>query len=191
MTGPGAPAEACATRRERALVAARFAFGREAFADVTLRRIASEAGIDPGLLVRDFGSKLALFEAVISSLHPPGAGPDGAPEGTLAGTLGERVQRLAVAAFGAGGDLGLSLEIQARNAALSAARPVLARRAREEQRVLAAAMSGPGRQVRASLAHAIALGVVIQRLLETDPSTQARTPGFAGLNGLLMTVVAD
>ena len=51
--------------REAMLVSARRHFARESYEQVGLRDIAGDAGVDPALVSRYFGSKEALFKAVL------------------------------------------------------------------------------------------------------------------------------
>jgi AcrR family transcriptional regulator len=58
------PRNAAATR-EAMLAAARRSFARESYDNVGLREIARDAGVDPALVSRYFGSKEALFKEVL------------------------------------------------------------------------------------------------------------------------------
>lgn len=57
------PAEA-GTGREAILRAARRAFTQRPYAEVTIRRIAADAGVSPSLVVKHFGRKEELFNTV-------------------------------------------------------------------------------------------------------------------------------
>jgi AcrR family transcriptional regulator len=79
---PKAPAPAARTRnraRTRAaiLVAASRRFAGQGYARVTLKEIADDVGVTPAMVVRYFGTKIALFEAVASERQQPAlASPD-------------------------------------------------------------------------------------------------------------------
>jgi AcrR family transcriptional regulator len=64
---PPAPAKTrnAATTREAILLAARHRFSRESYDNVGLREIAGDAGIDPALVARYFGSKEQLFKEAV------------------------------------------------------------------------------------------------------------------------------
>lgn len=55
-----------AERREEILAAARTVFGEEGFAKATLADVAARAGVSPATVSHYFGTKAALFEALIA-----------------------------------------------------------------------------------------------------------------------------
>lgn len=59
---PGGSRSGAATR-ERIRLAARERFAREGFERTTIRQVAGDAGVDPALVMRYFGSKPQLFAA--------------------------------------------------------------------------------------------------------------------------------
>lgn len=61
---PGGGAGGERTGRSAILRAARRAFVRRPYAEVTLRAVAADAGVSPSLIVKYFGSKERLFAAV-------------------------------------------------------------------------------------------------------------------------------
>ena len=68
-----------AKTRDDMLAAAAQRFARSGYSHVTLQEIADDIGVTPALIVRYFGSKLALFEEVARNqplLFPPLAGGD-------------------------------------------------------------------------------------------------------------------
>lgn len=66
--GPGRPPSGVAPPlRERLLEAARSLFTAKGFADVSLREVASEAGVSPAMIAYYFGGKEGLYEAVLES----------------------------------------------------------------------------------------------------------------------------
>ncbi|MFJ8386446.1 TetR family transcriptional regulator [Streptomyces sp. NPDC094438] len=64
MTGRQATGMDTETGRDAILRAARRAFTLRPYAEVTMRRIAADAGVSPSLIVKRFGSKERLFHAV-------------------------------------------------------------------------------------------------------------------------------
>lgn len=55
-----------AARREEILAAARTVFGEEGFTKATLAQVAARAGVSPATISHYFGTKAALFEALVS-----------------------------------------------------------------------------------------------------------------------------
>jgi AcrR family transcriptional regulator len=76
-----ARAEAAQATAERILDAALKAFGSSAFADVTLQEIAKRAGVTVQTVIRRFGSKDGLFDAVADRERSRVAGRREVPEG--------------------------------------------------------------------------------------------------------------
>jgi TetR/AcrR family transcriptional regulator len=66
--GPGRPGNDRPSGDMALLKAARSAFARHGFEGATLRGIAGSAGVDPALVAHHFGSKEALWEAVIEQM---------------------------------------------------------------------------------------------------------------------------
>lgn len=65
-----------ARTRESILFAAGRHFARNGFSGVTLRDIADDVGVTPAMILRYFGSKRALFEAVAHIEPNPGTRPE-------------------------------------------------------------------------------------------------------------------
>lgn len=85
---PPLPRPRCATAtREAILDAALRRFAEEGYEDATLREIAADAGVDPALVVRYFGSKDDLFAAALDCCD--GGDWLGGPRETF----GERIAR--------------------------------------------------------------------------------------------------
>lgn len=61
------PQRDSARTRRALLAAARELFGARGYTATTLRQIAEQAGVDPALIVRYFGSKTALFIAALEA----------------------------------------------------------------------------------------------------------------------------
>lgn len=68
-------------RRADILRAARYAFGRHAYADTTIAAIAQEAGVSPALVMKYFGSKEQLFTQVFTFGDDAAALLDASPDG--------------------------------------------------------------------------------------------------------------
>jgi AcrR family transcriptional regulator len=78
--------------REAILVAARARFAEVGYDRATIRAIAVQAGVDPALVIRFFGSKQHLFLDAIEMTIKPAAAVPAILEGGLDG-LGERLAR--------------------------------------------------------------------------------------------------
>lgn len=69
---PAAPRRRDATRtRAELLTAAGELFGQQGYSATTLRAIGERAGVDPALIARYFGNKLALYLATLEDSPPP------------------------------------------------------------------------------------------------------------------------
>lgn len=78
--------------RTAILAAAKDAFGRQGYTATSVRAVAREAGVDPGLVLHFFGSKDGLFEAAVELPMDPAVVVAGLLDGDPA-ELGERVVR--------------------------------------------------------------------------------------------------
>lgn len=65
---PGAP-----DTRDHIVAVARQAFGARGYDATSMRAIAADAGVDPGLLVHYFGSKEGVFQAAVETTVQPGS----------------------------------------------------------------------------------------------------------------------
>lgn len=99
---PGRPAGDAVTTRAQVLAAARRAFTEKGYLAASVRQIAAEAGVDPGMIRHWFGDKAGLFRATMEPTVDPAvmlAGVlDGGPEG-----LGERLLRRMLGEWDAAG----------------------------------------------------------------------------------------
>ena len=86
------------TTREAILAAAKKRFAADGFAATTIRRIASEAGVDPSLIMQYYQSKAVLFAASLAVSAEALKCLADAFEGPLAG-LGVRVTRAFLTLF--------------------------------------------------------------------------------------------
>src|SRR5919197_5552276 len=83
------------TSRDALLEAARRRFAAAGYDGTTLRSVATEAGVDPGLVSYFFGSKQNLFRQVLGwPFDPTEASQQIANAGPDAGRIGERLTRL-------------------------------------------------------------------------------------------------
>lgn len=164
-----------ARRRDRAstcaalLDAARRRFSREGYDAVSVRDVAADAGVDPALVFRYFGSKPALFrEATAPPPTDPAAG-EGEPEGGLAA----RLLRSVVTDQGspAGEQQLLAL---LRSSGHEAARDRLQRQMCDGYvAAFAAEAVAADRDLRAELVGALLLGIAIQRSVVRTPALSA------------------
>ena len=151
------------TTREAILEAAQRSFAACGYDRTTIRAIASEAGVDPALVVHFFGSKQQLFLAVMDLPFEP----EEVLPGILAGsrrTVGERFARFIV---------GVLEDEQARSVLTgmvraAASEPEAARMLRDliSRRVvapIAATLGAKDAQLRATLVGSQIVGVVMAR----------------------------
>ncbi len=81
MTAPAGPVRTTRTRnaaasREALLAAARTLFSERGFEHTTVREIGEEAGVDPALIARYFGSKVNLYLATVTAEDADSGRPD-------------------------------------------------------------------------------------------------------------------
>jgi AcrR family transcriptional regulator len=152
--------------REAIIEAARVRFMNNAYEQLSLRDIASAAGIDPALVIRYFGSKEGLFERVLTT-EVSGPGPEVTGDRSTFGT------RLA-AAFVQSDTVHTRYET-INTAIWSAASPTAAKivkRDIEERFVkpLAAALGGADAEIRAALIVSLLVGAtILHRMLAVPP----------------------
>jgi AcrR family transcriptional regulator len=140
----------------RILTTARRLFGEHGFDRTTIRAIATEAGSDPGLVMRYFGSKEKLFAQAAAI---PADGPiEGSPEQIaqqLTAALTEKLADEPVAALAA---------LRAMFSHPEAAEEVRAAM-NSQQRQVAAQLPGDDAVLRSGVIGALTLGLVISRHL--------------------------
>ncbi len=163
--------DASATRAA-ILEAARLCFTGESYDEVGVREIASDAGVDPALVIRYFGSKESLFAAAVLTNF-------GASEylGDDPAELAGRIASMIVKKKDHGGfDPMLAIV----RSSLSPTTNQLIRDVIDEQVIapLAARLSGPDAEARAALLMTQVLGLFMGRMLiqnralaEADPAT--------------------
>ena len=156
--------------REAILRAARESFGASGYAGTTIRGVAREAGVDPALVHRFYGSKESLFAATLDLPADPsvilpallGEGLDG---------LGERVVRTFLTLWdgtpGQGPMLALIRSAAADESAAALLRDFLTRVAMGP---LAKAAGGDSPELRATLVASQMLGLAVSRyVLRLEP----------------------
>lgn len=84
-----APKQSAEAHRARILAVARVTFSQSGFDHTGIREVAAAAGVDPAVVVRVFGSKEALFEAVAAGAFELEEAFTGPADG-----LGNRVAKL-------------------------------------------------------------------------------------------------
>lgn len=158
-----------AERRRRTegaiLAAARRQFGELGYERTSIRGIASDAGIDPALVMQLFGSKELLFSAAVSS---------GVALGELTRATGDDLASVAASHLFADFE-----DPERRNGAEALLRSCLTHPAagavlRDQvmapaQAAVAAAVDGDDPELRAAVLNACTLGVTILRYLLRDP----------------------
>lgn len=166
MPGPLAPiarTRNANTTRAAILSAARSRFARHGYDAASVREIAGDAGVDPALINRYFGSKEELFAEVLACT----AGPNALIEGKLE-DFGQRVAHMLVHDDPEQDKLEMLLILL-----LSAASPKakeVARRHGEENfhAPFEAWLGGKDAPVRARLASAVILGFVVSRAIDAE-----------------------
>lgn len=174
------------TTRAALLKAATERFMREGYDSVSLREIASDAGVDVSLVSRYFGGKEELFAEVLAAC------PSGTDmfEGDIA-TLGERLATKVVSDNIEAKDL-TCLLIILRSASSPKAREAI-RKSGEERFYgpIENWLGGPHAKVRARLVADIVMGVMIDRVIsdQFDLSDEERTQLHARLARVLQNAV--
>lgn len=145
-----------AVTRETILDAAARRFAEEGYDDVTLREVAGDAGVDPALVVRYFGSKEDLFAAALDCCDGDDW-LDGPRE-----TFGERMARELV--YSEQPEDFRRLQIMLRSASSAKAQEIVQRVAAERfYGPLAAWLGEPDGAVRARLVAALMMGMELKR----------------------------
>lgn len=174
------------TTRAALLTAATERFMREGYDSVSLREIASDAGVDVSLVSRYFGGKEELFAEVLAAC------PSGTDmfEGELA-TLGERLATKVISDDIEAKDL-TCLLIILRSASSPKAREAI-RKSGEERFYgpIESWLGGPHAKVRARLVADIVMGVMIDRVIsdQFDLSDEERAQLHARLARVLQNAV--
>ena len=157
----------------RILSAARVLFAARGFERATIRAIAAEARVDPGLVMQYFGSKRALFERAIAPGPDEGdAGEPGELTDSLLASLGVKLGGLP--------DTSLAVLRSMLTDPESGARACAGLNAQVER--IHAGIGGEDAELRAALVVCTMLGVTIgHRLLELDGLRDATADEIAAL----------
>ncbi|PPF50026.1 TetR/AcrR family transcriptional regulator [Clavibacter michiganensis] len=155
--------------RSTVLAAARARFAADGFAGTTIRRVASDAGVDPSQVMQFFGSKDGLYAAVMEV--PASAlvrfdtaflGPDE--------HLGERVARAYLEAFEASSEEAEPLMAMLRGAVANERASSQLREFIQSRLTHGMAGRGPDATLRAGLAASMLMGIAIGRRVVAVPA---------------------
>ncbi len=167
--------------RDAVLDAASRAFATHGFDGASVRRIAAEAGVDPGMLRHWFGDKLGLFRAALAANALPQALLSAALSGPQDG-LGERLVERLVAELDASGAahpmVGLIRSAVSHDESTALLREFVSEHVLGR---VAGAVAAPDPALRASLVGSQLIGLVMARyvvrvepLASADPQTVVR-----------------
>ena len=169
--------------REKILGAARVHFARAGFEAATVRSIASEAGVDPALVLHYFGSKRGLFRAAVDFPLDPAVLLPRLLEPGVHG-LGERLVRFFVQTWDS--PAGRPLLALIRSAVTSDDAAVLLREfvSREVLARVARTLDADEPRVRATLAASTLIGLAMLRyVVKLEPLASASVDDIAALLG--------
>lgn len=177
----GEPAHARAGRRSgrrpgdsgtRQLIAgaARRQFGEQGYDRTSIRSVAAEAGVDPALVMRFYGSKQQLFEAVLDLPFDPAGVLASVTAGDRA-QAGERLARFLVTAMQAPESAAaVTGVVRAATSEPEAARVLRERFTRDVLLPLARRLDVDRAELRAALAASQTVGLVMSRqILQLEP----------------------
>lgn len=175
-----------AVTRDAILRAARSRFQRECYEQVGVRAIAADAGVDPALISRYFGSKEGLFAKVLASTSKD-------PMEVLGGdraTFGERVAR-AVLAPSQRRDACMDFLLIATRSSASPAASRLVRSHIEKQflKPFGAWLGGQRAAEKAWLAACLLTGVAVMAAVERHASAKENGAALSELAALLQGIV--
>ncbi|WP_218612380.1 TetR/AcrR family transcriptional regulator [Pseudonocardia sp. KRD291] len=169
-----APSRAERRRRSEATIldAARHLFAEVGYERATIRAVAQRAGIDPALVMQNFGSKDGLFAAAVR-WSVPTEGLTGADRGELPRMALEH----ALDAFD-NPNLRPAAEALLRSCLTHPAAEAVMRDEvmRQAQAQVAATIGGADAALRAALLNAVTLGLTISRYLLADPAVADAEP---------------
>ena len=162
-----------AATRQAILDSARRHFAREGYDNVGLREIAGDAGVDPALVCRYFGSKEQLLREAVRGDTPPLF--EGLARADLPAHLAGLLLEDAGEGCGTGQDQTEKLLILLRSASSPKASEIIREAAGEDiLRPIAALIDGPQAEVRASLCLAVLIGVgMLRSALAVSPLRRA------------------
>ncbi|MEU7839048.1 MULTISPECIES: TetR family transcriptional regulator [unclassified Nonomuraea] len=149
--------------RQAILDAARELFAEHGYEQTTIRAVAAQAGIDPGLVMQHFGTKEALFDEVAHLRIGIAAALPGPPE-----RLGERVLRHVLDDIEHRPDTSLPV-LRSMLTHPQAAETVRCAVADPDENPLADVLTGQDARLRAALAGTLVLGLLVGRYLLRIP----------------------
>ncbi|GAA4668239.1 TetR/AcrR family transcriptional regulator [Frondihabitans cladoniiphilus] len=158
--------------RDGVLAAARARFASDGFAATTIRRVATDAGVDPSQVMQFFGSKDDLFAAVMAIPATALARFDTAFEGPSE-HLGERVVRAYLEAWDAEASESEPLMAMLRGAVVNEAAAAALREFIQSR--LSHGMAGRSGDalLRAGLAASMLIGIIVSRRIVGVPALVA------------------
>ena len=151
------------TTRKQILAAARGLFSLESFSDVSLRRIASEVGVDAAMVIRHFGSKENLFAEAMQR-------PDLLARQLVdipRAVFGERIVRYLLEVNETNREFHMLVALL-RSASHKQAADRLPGIMEDAVSLLAAWLGGPEAELRASLIHSQLIGLLVMRRILAD-----------------------
>jgi AcrR family transcriptional regulator len=171
---PGRPPGDASSTRDQVLAAARRAFTDRGYTGASVRQVATDAGVDPGMIRHWFGDKAGLFRAAMEPTVDPDellagvfdAGPDG---------LGERLLRRLLVVWDAAGAHSPMI-ILVRSSVSHEESTLLLRTFVTEQILgrLSGVLGGPDGALRASLVGSQMIGLVMARyVVRVEPLASA------------------
>jgi AcrR family transcriptional regulator len=174
-----------ADTRGRILDAARHAFGERGFEGTSVRQVAGDAGVDPALVHHYFGSKQRLFVAAMAFPVDPAAVIPAVVAGGPPERVGERFAAFVIGLWDRPEVRPLVTGV-VRSAATDPIAAEMARRLLTEGPLLAlaAAIDRPDAALRATLAGAQLMGVIMARyVVRIEPLASMPSDALAALIG--------
>ncbi|MFD0566798.1 TetR/AcrR family transcriptional regulator [Kitasatospora saccharophila] len=166
MTTPERPGGRGTRTRQAILAAARELFSELGYEQTTVRTVAHRAGVDPALVMKYFGSKEGLFDAVSELTLSFGGALSGPPE-----QLGERLLGHVLADLDGRPDRSLPV-LRSMLTHPQAAEAVRCAVADPGNSPVADALTGEDAQLRATLVGTVALGLLVSRYLLRVPEVE-------------------
>jgi AcrR family transcriptional regulator len=174
-----------ADTRGRILDAARHAFGERGFEQTSIRQVAADAGVDPALVHHYFGSKQRLFISAMDFPVDPAAVIPALIAGGPRDRVGERFAAFVIGLWDRP-DVRPLVTGVVRSAATDPVAAGMARRLLTEGPLLAlaSAIDRPDAALRATLAGAQLMGVVMARyVVQVEPVASMAPDALAALIG--------
>ncbi|GLW68335.1 hypothetical protein Kpho02_06340 [Kitasatospora phosalacinea] len=167
MTAPEQAGPRRTRTRQAILAAARTLFSELGYEQTTVRAVAHRAGVDPALVMKYFGSKEGLFDAVSEVALPFGGALSGPPE-----RFGERLLGHVLAEIDGRPDRSMPV-LRSMLTHPQAAEAVRCAVADPGNSPVADALTGADAELRASLVGSVVLGLLVSRYLLRVPEVDA------------------